>query len=228
MRDKLHQLAEKIDNYSLRERVLLLFCALAVLVGIWQLAFEMPQERKRSELQEKLDQLSTDQSAQAAQIAALTSAYASDSEQELRAERAALKLQLETLDQELAALSHGLVSAEQLPQILQDVLVSTTELKLIRVKTLPVEELPLQSSAEQSASEAEPPEADVATGVFKHSVTLTVNGTYFEVVEFLRTLESLEWRFYWDQLDYTVTAYPRADIEIRVYTLSAEEGLLGV
>lgn len=230
MRDKLHQLSEKIDNYSLRERILLLFCILAVLVGIWQLAFEMPQERERAQLEERLAKISSDQSAQAAQIAALTSAYASGGQKELLAERDALQLQLEVLDRELSELSHGLVSAEQLPQILQDVLVSTTQLKLIRVKTLPVEELPLQRSSEPSAADSAPerPETEVATGVYKHGVTLKVSGTYFELTEFLQTLEGLEWRFYWDRLDYTVSDYPRAEIEIRVYTLSAEEGLLGV
>lgn len=228
MRDKLHELSEKIDCYSLRERVLLLFCILAVLVGLWQLAFEMPQERNRGQLEEKLVKISADQSAQTAQIAALTSAYASDNQRELRAERDALQVQLDALDKELSELSHGLVSAPQLPQILQDVLVSTTQLKLLRVQTLPVEELLLQGTQEQTSPTSEMTEAEISTGVYKHSVTLRVSGTYFEVMKFLQTLEAFEWRFYWDRLDYTVTDYPRAEIEIRVYTLSAEEGLLGV
>lgn len=230
MRDKLQQLSEKIDSYSLRERVLLLFCALAILVGIWQLAIELPQEQKRAQLEERLSKINSDQRALAAQVEALTSAYASDSQKELRAERDALQLELEVLDTELSELSHGLVSAEQLPQILQDVLVSTTQLKLIRVKTLPVEELPLQRPSTPTAADSNPEaaETEVSTGVYKHSVTLRVSGTYFELTEFLQTLEGLEWRFYWDRLDYTVTDYPRAEIEIRVYTLSAEEGLLGV
>ncbi len=230
MRDKLQKLSEKIDEYSLRERVLLLFCVLAVLIGIWQLALEMPQERQRTELQDRLAKIRSDQSAQTAQIAALTSAYANGGQRELLAERDALQLQLEALDLALSELSHGLVSAEQLPQILQDVLVSTTQLKLIRVKTLPVEELPLQRTSEQSSVTGAPEtsETENSTGVYKHSVTLKVSGTYFELTEFLQTLEGLEWRFYWDRLDYTVTDYPRAEIEIRVYTLSAEEGLLGV
>lgn len=228
MHDKLHQLSEKIDSYSLRERVLLLCCILVVLVGIWQLAFELPQERNRTQLEDELAKISTDQSAQTAQIAALTSAYAGDSQKELRAQRDALQLQLEALDRDLSELSHGLVSAEQLPQILQDVLVSTTRLKLIRVKTLPVAELPLQRSQEPAASDPEAAETEVSTGVYKHGVTLTVSGSYFELINFLQALEALEWRFYWDRLDYAVNDYPRAEIEIRVYTLSAEEGLLGV
>lgn len=223
MNPKLNAVVEKVDNYSLRERVLLLLCAVAVLVGIWQLALEMPQERKRAQLNERLEQVANAQQAQSAQIAALSSALGQSGQEELRKERDALRERLSVLDEDLAALSHGLVSADQLPEILQDVLVSTTRLKLLRVRTLPVEELLLSSSDESGASES-----DGATGVFKHSVALKVSGTYFEVLAFLQTLEGLSWRFYWDGLDYRVSDYPNAEIDIRVYTLSAEEGLLGV
>lgn len=217
MNANLSQLVVKIDGYSLRERVLLLLSAIALLVGVWQLAIELPQERQRTQLQEALERIHSARSAQAAQIAALSSALG-PAAGGIFAERDALQVRLAAMDDELAALSQGLVGADQLPRILQDVLVSTTRLSLVRVQTLPVKELPL---AMDSAS-------DGSTGVYKHSVTLRVSGSYFEVLGFLQTLEELPWRFYWDRLDYTREAYPRGIIDIRVYTLSAEEGLLGV
>jgi MSHA biogenesis protein MshJ len=218
MSPKLNELVEKIDSYSLRERVLLLVCVLAVLVGIWQLAIEMPQERQRTQLRAELERINGAKSAQVTQVAALSSALGQAVDGDVFAERETLRARLATLDDDLAALSQGLVSADQLPRILQDVLVSTTSLNLLRVQTLPVQELPLLGAGEEGGS----------TGVFKHSVTLRVSGTYFEVVSFLQTLEELPWRFYWDRLDYKVHGYPRGEIDIRVYTLSAEEGLLGV
>lgn len=222
MSSKLTPVITKIDSYSLRERVLLLLGALAVLVGIWQLAIELPQERQRALLMAELERVHSAQSAQATQIATLSGTLngtlgqaASDP---LRAEHAALQARLAELDDELAGLTHGLVSAEQLPRILQDVLLSTTRLRLVRVQTLPVKELPLTGSDVQ----------DGTTGVYRHSVALQVSGTYFEVLDFLQTLEGLPWRFYWDRLDYRLQTYPRGLIDIRVYTLSTEEGLLGV
>lgn len=218
MRYYLDKLAAKVDACSLRERVLLLLCALAVLVGFWQAVVELPQERQRAQLLTELERIQNAESAQASQLAALNSALGRADGRHQQAERDALQARLASLENELADLSHGLVSAEQLPRILQDVLVSTTRLNLLRVQTLPVQELPLVSAdAEQSP-----------TGVFQHSVGLQVSGTYFEVLEFLQTLEHLPWRFYWDRLDYKLLEYPRGIIDIRVYTLSAEEGLLGV
>jgi len=67
-----------------------------------------------------------------------------------------------------------------------------------------------------------------SVGVYKHSTSLKIKGGYFQVLEYVRRLENLTWRFYWDRMSYSVSTYPQAEIEIRVYTLSAEEGLLGV
>jgi len=214
--------AERVEAYSLRERVLLLLCLIAVLIGLWQWLIELPQERQREQIEQQRTAVANDRDAQQAQLAALmrTEAYA-------RPARELEQLQgtLDELNASLASLSQGLVSANQLPQILQEVLISTTELQLRRVRTLPVEELPLTKAADGTEA-AEP--VETATGVFRHSVELDVSGDFFEVLSFLRRLEGLPWRFYWDRLDYEVMDYPVGDIRLRVYTLSAEEGLLGV
>ena len=49
-----------------------------------------------------------------------------------------------------------------------------------------------------------------------------------QVVQFLVALERLPWRFYWQDLNYSVDHYPNAEVILRVYTLSSEEGLFGV
>lgn len=211
----------RINAYSVRERVLLLLCIIAVLVGLWQVFVEIPREQHREQIQLQREQVASDTRRQQAQRDALTSSQEEDGP---TAEIEQLQQQLAQLDQSLASLSQGLVSAEQLPQILREVLVSTTELQLHRLRTLPVEELRLSVPASGGAADEDGP----ATGVFRHRVELEVSGDYFESLKFLRRLESLSWRFYWDQLNYEVEAYPRATMRLRVYTLSAEEGLLGV
>ncbi len=224
--------SERVEAYSLRERALLLLCVIAVVIGLWQWLFELPQEQRREQITQQRAAVANDMKAQQAQLAALVSTEADG-----RPVRELEQLQgtLAELDESLASLSQGLVSADQLPQILQEVLISTTELRLRRVRTLPVEELPLSRSSNDGEADGSDnretdgsESGDTATGVYRHSVELEVSGDYFEVLGFLRRLESLSWRFYWDRLDYEVVDYPLGDIRLRVYTLSAEEGLLGV
>lgn len=227
LRARMEQGIERLEAYSLRERVLLLLCVLAVLIGAWQLLFEIPREQRRDQIQQQRETVANDIESQQAQLEALASV---EDDGAPNGELKALKNRVAELDENLASLSQGLVSAEQLPEILQEVLVSTTELRLRRLRTLPVEELKL-SAAPESGDGGRAEDADAtpqSTGVYRHSVELDVAGDYFEVLSFLERLESLPWRFYWDRLDYEVSGYPMGEIRLRVYTLSAEEGLLGV
>lgn len=216
--------SERVEAYSLRERALLLLCVIAVVIGLWQWLFELPEEQRRDQIEQQRAAVANDMQAQQAQLAALVS---TESDGGAARELERLQGTLAELDESLASLSQGLVSADKLPQILQEVLISTTELRLRRVRTLPVEELPLSGSTDRDDVDGAEP-GDTETGVYRHSVELEVSGDYFEVLGFLRRLESLSWRFYWDRLDYEVVDYPLGDIRLRVYTLSAEEGLLGV
>lgn len=214
---KWEQALEKLNAYSLRERALLFLCVLAVIIGCWQFFLELPREQSREQMQQQRGTIASDLKKQQAQFEAISSVGGGEAPTR---ELVQLQNQISQLDESLASLAQGLVSVDQLPEILQEVLISTTELKLHRVRTLPVQELRLEGGSADSSAPS--------TGVYRHTVELEVSGDYFEVMNFLRRLEDLSWRFYWDQLDYEVTDYPRAEMRLRVYTLSAEEGLLGV
>ena len=216
------QLQQKIDSRILRERVLLFLTALAVVFLLWSLMFQNAIDARQSELSNQLDTVRTQRQALDAQIATISLAAANNPNTEKQHTIATLKAERAQLDADLANLSQGLVSAVELPQILQDVLLQTGELKLVQMQTLPVQELQLAGVETNDGAEVN------GAGVFKHEVVLKVSGNYFQVLTFLTSLESTRWRFYWEQLDYAVTDYPNADIELRVYTLSAEKGLLGV
>ncbi len=211
----LNNLRAGIDGRNIRERALILLMVVAVLVAGWLLLVQDPLGNQRSQLQSQLAGLDSRHSAQAEQLAQLSAAR--DPDADIRRQISALERQLSELDAGLATVAQGLISAERLPWMLRDVLEKTGQLTLLDVKTLPVRELPLAGTR-----------GSETTGVYRHTVSLRVSGSYFEVLAFVRSLEQLEWRFYWDRLDYRVSRYPEAEVEIRVYTLSAEEGLIGV
>lgn len=218
MAERLKQWRAWIDARNLRERVLLLLSALAVVYGLWFYVAQDRLDRQRGEQQAQLNSLQAREETlreQREQLAAL----ADDPDAELRERVAQLRTERESLDKDLAALSQGLIGASRLPQMLEQVLERSGRLELMEMHTLPVRELPLNSGAGEDAE---------ATGVYRHTVSLRVAGDYFELLALLGELEALEWRFYWERLDYRVTDYPEAEVELRVYTLSAEEGLLGV
>jgi MSHA biogenesis protein MshJ len=63
--------------------------------------------------------------------------------------------------------------------------------------------------------------------VYKHGLTLTLKGSYFDVLDYLHAVEESPWHFFWERLEYRVGHYPEAEVTLRVYTLGDHEELIG-
>ncbi|BFM12069.1 type II secretion system protein GspM [Simiduia litorea] len=211
---------EKFEKLQTRERTLVLLVCLAVIYMIWSIAIGSQIDTRAKKLTTQLTESQVKLESQNIELAGLTLKQQQDPDLLLKQEALQLARDIEQLDQSLAAMSVGLVPAQELALILESVLLKTGELSLVSLQTLPIEEL--QLSAQQDEVNSPP-----TTGVYRHAVQLTLKGGYFALNDYLLALEALPWRFYWDSLNYQVSAYPRAEIELRVYTLSTERGVVG-
>lgn len=200
-----------------RERLLVLAVLLVLVYALWSLLFGQALSAQQGRLNGQLVQAEKNLASKQQQLSLLQSRSQQDPDAALRGEIARVKADIEQLDQQLQQAAVGLVRAQELPNILEQVLLKTGKLKLISLQTLPLEELSLVVD-EQTAADA---------GVFKHPVRLEVKGDYFAVQEYLAALENLPWRFYWDGLEYKVQQYPGASTVLTVYTLSSERGVIG-
>ena len=63
--------------------------------------------------------------------------------------------------------------------------------------------------------------------VFRHGVVIEFK-EYLATLRYLKAIENMQWRFYWGGLNYTVDEYPNAHVTIVLYTLSLNEGWVGV
>ncbi|WP_049629546.1 MSHA biogenesis protein MshJ [Cellvibrio sp. pealriver] len=226
------QLMEKIDSRILSERVLIFLTSLAVIFLLWNFLVQARFDRERADLNSQLTQMTTEQKSQESQIATLTQTMASDPAIAKKNEINRLTGNIANIESQLSGLSQGLISAEQLPKVLQEVLLRTSSVTLLQVRTLAVTELQLAESPAvqnpQNSAASNIGSNTGGTGVYKHGVLIRVAGSYPQLIQLMKEIENLEWKFYWESLDYTVEQYPNATIDIRVFTLSSEEGLLGV
>ncbi|GAA5316487.1 MAG: MSHA biogenesis protein MshJ [Candidatus Pelagadaptatus aseana] len=226
------ELAQKYQVLSTREKVLLIGAAVVVLFLLFNLMLLTPLDEKRVRLQNALAKEQEQQVALSQQLVTLSEALASDPDKAKKQQLQALSKQLQTLDKALAEMSAGLVPAGQLAVVLRQVLENLDGVDLVSMNTLAVEELkfavPQQAATEQvdieSLSDAVD---DGSVGMFKHGVAIKFSGSYFAVIDYLKALEELQWRFYWELVDYQVADYPKASVELQVYTLSTEIGALG-
>lgn len=227
----LQKIMEQIDGRVIRERVLIFLTLLAVVFLLWQLLLQSQIDKTTKALDAEHAKISKEQQELETKIATLTLAMATDPAITKRKAIENLQGNIAQVEAQLSGLSQGLIGAELLPKVLQDVLARTATIQLLAVRTLPARELQLATPivtapVNTTATGATP--APSGTGVYKHSVFIRVSGSYAELLKLLRDIEALQWKFYWESLDYTVKNYPNAEIDIQVFTLSSEEGLFGV
>lgn len=224
MPDAIQKIMETIDSRIIRERVLIFLSLLAVVFLLWDFLLQGPFDKHRAALELEAQQIASEQKLLETRITELTMALASDPAIMKKNEIHSLDQRITEVDTQLSGLSQGLISIAQLPKALEDVLQKTAAIKVLQVRTLPVEELRL---VEQPAVNTAAPK-ETGTGVYKHAVLIRVSGNYSQLLQLIREIESLPWKVYWESLDYSVSRYPEASVDIRVFTLSSEEGLLGV
>lgn len=222
MWEHLQKIQERIDARIMRERILIFLTVLAVVFMLWNFA-QSPFDKKMQDTRTQLETLATQRAALQTQITNITQGLLNDPNKIKNEQIEQLEEDIRKLENQLQNVSQNLIKAEQLPLALQEVLQKADQLTLLEVNTLPAQELQFVTTDGIAAADTEN-----NAGVYQHIVELRVKGSFAQVVRLLISLEALPWRFYWQNLDYKVEQYPNAEIKLRVYTLSSEEGLFGV
>ena len=129
----------------------------------------------------------------------------------LQAEMAKNKRQLEeTVD--------TLISPQEMPELLKELLVRQRKLRLLSLENLPAELLQID---EQVADESLTPV------LYRHRLRLEFSGDYLATLAYLKQLEELPRRLVWEDVEIETLEYPQAKVRLQVYTLSLTKGWIG-
>jgi len=116
-------------------------------------------------------------------------------------------------------------------------------LELISISTRPPEPVKLDDvipsrinpnqaeAAKRAADKAARPGVDngdkgVDIGLFRHAITIQFRGDYFSTLQFLEKIESLPWLLVYDNISYSVTTYPQANVIMQLNLLSLAGGIV--
>jgi len=228
LQQRWHEMSEKVDALTLRERALVLFTALALVYLCWDFLLYNPVAAVNKDLNAGLAEKKLELNTLLQEEIVLQQTLNFDPDLKIKKEKSDIKEKIIEQDKSLSALSVGLVPVEQLASILQEVLNKTGRLQLQKMHTLPVEEIQIKKSVGSLPAQNDIDSSAQQAGIFKHSVGITIKGSYFELLKYLEELESMDWRFYWDELNFEQDSYPMGVFELKVYTLSTDEGYFGV
>lgn len=144
----------------------------------------------------------------------------------LREEIARLEKESQDLDEDIGRLTKALVAPRQMVSLLENMLKNDEKIKLISLVNMPKEDVEFNLNKEgNDTKEVDEKDAGV---IYKHAFEIEMEATYESTVKYLKRIDDLEWKVFWQQLDFEVKQYPSGILKIKIYTLSTSKEVLGV
>ena len=207
------QILERFEALTGREKLIVGVTLLAAVWGCVDNFLLTPAHTKQQQLKQQISTLKMQLSTSKSTAEKIQQHHRINPNQSNQQQLKTIKSKIAQLREQINIGEKIFVTPQMMTTVLRDVL-KHHQLKLIKLETIPVTNL--------SNSEHQHP------WVFRHGLIMTFSGSYFATLKYLQSLESMPWRFYWDNINYQVKNYPIAEVTIQVYTLSFHEEWLGV
>lgn len=213
LRQRLQRIEDRVNGLALRERGLLLVAALAVAFLLADTFLLRPLDERRETTRQQLEQTGDRVGQLTESLEQVAGRQRDDPNAELMAERDALRRQMNTLSEDLAALDTGLLTPAQTLELLRELLADRDDLELIALDKLP----------------AEPLDPDTAgNGIFVHRFSIVIESDFSGMLDYVRLIESLPRGLYWESLRLSVPEWPANRADVVLYMLALNEDWLGV
>lgn len=212
------RLVQWYEQRSLRERVVLLVCAAAVLLFVWNSLVMAPLDQRKKTAQRQTNQVELDLKELEARKLVVQARKDVDPDRENRALLEQLQLEVARVRQQLEKNIDNLVSPQEMPALLKQLLEEQQKLQLVRLENLPAESLQLGAQAESELGEGL---------LYRHRLELEFIGDYLATLTYLKKIEALPRRLVWDAVSIETEDYPQARVRLQVYTLSLSKGWIG-
>ncbi len=210
----INSLLTRFNSLTNREQLILLITLLIVVWSAWDNYFYQPISTEKKKYTTEFTDINDQLYAYQQTVTDIEILGKRDPNLANQTKLKQVKNHLKYLKSQLGIGKKEFVSAHKMTELLTAILKQKDGLKLIKLETLPVTTL------------SEPGQQQ--SWVYRHGLSITLSGNFVNTVSYLKSLESLPWRFSWDEIEYQVTQYPIAKTTLRLYTLSFEENWLGL
>lgn len=186
-------------------KILVLSAAFLLLFIIWysfisDLLASMDKNKKN------IVQARTEISVLKKQVAILKTKKINNKSEEYQKEEIQLKKNLAEVDKKIESFRYQLVSPKQVFFNLKNMLDSDEVVRLISVQYLP-EEL-VKDAGNQP--------------LYRSPIELTLQGTFPEILAYLKRVEQTNAFIFWDEIDYKVTQYPMAILKLKIHVVTSD------
>ena len=227
MKQLLQRYADSIDAMALRERAMFFGAVALVLMTLLQVFLLNPVLARRNQLSAQIAQQEDETKAIQAQIDALVRPTVQDPNDLNRERLKSLRQQLAQFDRQFEEQQKQFVAPDKMVAMLEGMIGKNGKLQLISLRNLPGAGVSPGDGA-QTGTAGGSGQAGGAREIFRHTVELSVKGSYFDLLDYLAALERMPQRVFWDGIELSVAQYPQSVLKLTIYTLSPEKSWLTV
>lgn len=228
MKQLLERYADGIDSMALRERAMFFGAVALVLMTLLQVFLLNPVLSRRNQLSAQIAQQEDETKAIQAQIQALVKPDAPDRDALNREKLKSLREQMAQLDRQLEQQQRQFVAPAKMAAMLENMVAKNRKLQLMSLRSLPGGNMSESAAGATAAAPGGRPPAGTAREFFRHTVELSVRGSYFDLLDYLAALERMPEHLFWDALELNAAQYPQAVLKLTIYTLSQDRSWLTV
>ena len=229
VKEQWQKLSARFGALAMRERAMVLFAVVVVTAFVYDYLVTHPLELRMKRLVQQVAE--SRQNIKTTEIALRSQDAIVDPDAVKRSYRDALRKQLAEIDQSMQGLQRGLVPPEKMAKLLEEMLTRGGGLQLLSLRTLPVQrfETPGAAPAARPGEKgAKPAPKEPERAVYQHSVEITLQGSYPDLLEYLAQLEKLSSQMFWGRISMETEQYPRLRVTLTVQTLSLNKAWLVV
>ncbi len=205
-KEKLLQWEARVNALQMRERLLLLLTLIALTYGVIDLLFLSPLQMRMEQSKQSL----LDAQNRLVVIEQQSRDFAKDQDPlaAQKQERDSLQQALAEVQNRLEARMGNLLSQDEAPQLLSELIDKQRNLQLISLST-----------RQQGFSGSPADNSNAPSGFNRFNLELNMQGSFMDTLRFVQSMEASEWQLFWDTLNLDIVEHPNANVKIQLYTL---------
>ncbi len=218
MNSTLKQYQERFDSKSMHERGLVAL-SLVVAIGFgWWNFYAAPMMGKTGQLLSENQRLADDVEKTRALVRDIRERIEAGVHREKELQLASLGQKLDQVENLLKVKTVELIDPEKMFGLMNQLIYRDSRLQLLSLKRREVK--PAIPSYDEEGSE-EP-------SLYRHVLEIKFAGKYLDILKYMQTLESLDWKLLWDEIEIQSEEYPKATVSLAISTLSTRKEWVGI
>lgn len=210
MMKQLAWLESWFDGRTARERAIVAAAALAATLLLFEGAWWAPERERTAYAEAEVHALESQKAGIVGELEHIEQRELLDPDAAIREQLDALNHELADIDTSLRGQTLQILAPEQMPSVLRDVIGKVRGLRVTQIRS----ELP-----ERLVNSAN----DNLPVLYRHGLVIDLQGEYLSLLDYVRELEELPWRFYWLGMEVVANGTAPRRFRLHVYTVSLRE-----